>query len=186
MPYDDIYLDATDKMEKATEVLTNELKGIRTGRATPGLVENIRVDYYGAPTPLKQVAAISIPDARLIVIKPFDMSSLSSIEKAIQKSELGINPANDGKLLRLAIPPLSEDRRKQLAKMVKEIGEKAKVAIRNVRREAIRATEEEEREGKLTEDEKMKLKEELDRLTKDCEKKVDEGLEKKTREIMEV
>ena len=123
MPYDDIVLEAEEKMEKALEVLNQEFKGVRTGRATPGLVEGISVDYYGAPTNLKQLATITIPDARMIVLKPFDPGSLGEIEKAIQKSNLGINPSNDGKMIRLAIPPLSEERRKQMVKMAKDMVE---------------------------------------------------------------
>jgi ribosome recycling factor len=184
--YDDIYLEASDKMEKAIEVFANELKGIRTGRATAGLVENIRAEYYGAPTPLKQLASISIPDPRLIMIKPFDATAVQNVEKAIQKSDLGITPQSDGKVIRLTIPPLSEERRKQLAKMVKEIGEKARVSIRNVRRDALKKGDDEEKSGSITEDDKFKLKDEIKKLTEDSEKKVDEVLARKTEEIMKV
>jgi ribosome recycling factor len=186
MPYDDIVLEAEEKMEKALEVLLQEFKGVRTGRATPGLVEGIHVDYYGSPTPLKQLATITIPDARMIVLKPFDPGSLGEIEKAIQKSNLGINPANDGKVIRLAIPPLSEERRKQMCKMAKDMAEKSKVAIRNVRRDSNAQADKEEKEKELTEDEKFKAKEEVQRLTEQYEKKAEETLEKKTKEIMEV
>jgi ribosome recycling factor len=186
MAYDDIVLEAEEKMEKAVEVLLQEFKGVRTGRATPGLVDGVTVDYYGAPTPLKQLATITVPDARMIVLKPFDPGSLGEIEKAIQKSNLGINPANDGKVIRLAIPPLSEDRRKQMVKMAKDMVEKAKLAIRNARRDANGQADAEEKDGTLTEDERFKAKEEIQRLTEQYEKKADEGLEKKTKEVMEV
>ncbi len=186
MPYDDIYLEADDKMNKSASALAEELKGVRTGRASAGLVDSIRVEYYGAPTPLKQLATISVPDPRLIVIKPFDVSALAEIQKAIQKSELGINPMNDGKLIRLAVPPLSEERRKQLGRLVKDMVERARVSVRNVRRDAVKQAEDEEKDGTLTEDEKFKLKEEIQKLTEGLEKKLDEMLEKKQKEIMEV
>jgi ribosome recycling factor len=186
MPYDDIVLEAEDRMEKALEMLAGEFKGVRTGRATPGLVEGIAVEYYGSPTPIKQLAVIAIPDSRLIVLKPYDPSSLGEIERAIQKSNLGINPANDGKVIRLAIPPLSEERRKQLSRLAKDMAEKAKVALRNIRREGNAQADTEEDDKQMTEDEKFKAKEEVQRLTEEFEKKVDELLEKKTKEIMEV
>ncbi|MFA5795250.1 MAG: ribosome recycling factor [Candidatus Brocadiia bacterium] len=174
------------KMAKAIEVMSNDFKGIRSGRATPALVENIRVDYYGAPTPLKQLANISIPEARLVIIKPYDASVLQTVEKAILKSDIGITPANDGKMIRLAIPHLSEDRRKQLGKMAKDASEKTKISVRNVRREALHQVEEEEKKKTLTEDDKFRLKEDLQKLTDKYEKQIDELLSKKTKEIMEV
>ena len=186
MAYDDIVLEAEEKMEKAIEVLAQEFKGVRTGRATPGLVDGVLVDYYGSPTPLKQLATITIPDARMLVLKPFDPGSLGEIAKAIQKSNLGINPANDGKVIRLAIPPLSEERRKQMVKMAKDLVEKAKLAIRNARRDANAQADGEQKDGTLTEDERFKAKEEIQRLTETYEGKVDAHLEKKTKEIMEV
>ena len=186
MPYDDILLEADDKMDKAVGVLTEEFKGIRTGRATPALVDHLVVEYYGAPTPLKQVASISCPDPRMIVIKPYDVSALQGIEKAIQKSNLGINPQSDGKLIRLAIPPLSEERRKQMAKMARDTAEKAKVAIRNIRRDALKQAEEEEKKGKMTEDELTRFKDEIQKSISDHEKKIDDQVEKKSKEILEV
>ncbi|MBI3273444.1 MAG: ribosome recycling factor [Planctomycetes bacterium] len=186
MPYDDIFLEAQDRMEKAIEVMVNEFKGIRTGRATPGLVENIRVEAYGAPMTLKSLATISVPDARMILVKPFDPSTLSAIEKAIQKSDVGLNPSSDGKVLRLAVPPLSEDRRKQLVKGVKEIAEKAKVAVRNVRRDSNKQAEEEKKDSALTEDEAFKLKEEIQKSTEESEKKIEDLLQRKSKEILEV
>jgi ribosome recycling factor len=186
MPTDDIILEADDKMDKAVAVLTEEFKGLRTGRATPALVDHFMVEYYGAPTPIKQVASISCPDARLIVIKPYDAGALPGIEKAIQKSNLGINPQNDGKLIRLAIPPLSEERRKQYSKMAKDNSEKAKVAIRNIRRDAMKQAEDEEKKGVMTEDELTRFKDEIQKSITDHEKKIDEILEKKIKEVMEV
>ena len=135
MPYDDIVLEAEDKMEKAVGVLGEEFRGVRTGRASAGLVDGLKVEAYGAPTPLKSLASITVPEPRMIMVKPFDPSVLNDIVKAIQKSEIGITPQSDGKIIRLAVPPLSEERRKQMVKMVKEYGEKAKVTIRNIRRE---------------------------------------------------
>ena len=146
MPYDDIVLEVEDKMEKALNVLTEEFKGVRTGRASLGMVDPIRVDYFGAPTPLKSLASITVPEPRMIMIKPFDPASTDAIEKAILKSEVGLTPQSDGKILRLPVPPLSEERRKQIAKMVKDLGEKAKVSLRNIRRDANSVTDKEEKE----------------------------------------
>lgn len=185
MPFDDIVLEAEDKMQKALDVLSGEFKGVRTGRASPGLVEGVKVDYYGAPTPLKSLASITCPEPRLIMIKPFDGGALGAIEKAIQKSDIGLNPQSDGKIIRLAVPALSEERRKQLAKQVKELGEKQKVAIRNVRRDANQVADDEEKKKILSEDDKKKTREEIDRLTKEYEAKVQESVDKKTKEVME-
>lgn len=186
MPYDDIVLEAEDKMEKAVEVLLGEFKGVRTGRASPGLVEGVRVDYYGAPTPIRSLASITVPEPRMIMIKPFDGSAIGAIEKAIQKSDLGINPQSDGKILRLVIPPLSEERRKQMSKMVKDIGEKAKVALRNIRRDANTQADGEEKEKTISEDEKKRTRDEIDRLIKSYEAKIQDLVDKKTKEVMEV
>ena len=181
-----IYTDAEQKMQKAVEVMVNEFKGIRTGRASPALVENIRVEYYGSPTPLKQVANISVPEPRMIIIKPYDPTFLKDIEKAIMTSDTGINPNNDGKLIRLNLPPLSEERRKQLSKVAKDTAEKAKVAVRNIRRDSIRLVEDEEKKKTLTEDAKFKLKDDLQKLIEKNEKQIDELLSKKTVDIMEI
>jgi ribosome recycling factor len=186
MPYDDIILETEDKMEKAVAVLVDELRGVRTGRATAGLVDQIKVDYYGAPTPLKALASITVPEARLIMVKPFDPGAIDGIVKAIQKSEVGLTPQSDGKIVRLAVPPLSEERRKQMSKLVKEFGEKAKVTLRNVRREGNSASDGEEKGKTISEDEAKRTKEEIDRLTKDYEAKVQEQVDKKTKEVMEV
>ncbi len=186
MDADEILLTAEEKMEKALEMLTNEAKGLRTGRASPVLVEHLRVEAYGSLLPIKQVASITTPDARLLVIKPFDASILKDVEKAIQKSELGINPSNDGKLIRLAIPPLSEERRKQMVGTLKEMTEKCKVALRNVRRDANKDADTAEDDGTLTEDQHRQLKDDIQELIKTYEKKVEEFLEKKSAEILQV
>lgn len=184
--YDEILLDTEERMEKAVEHLTTEYRGIRSGRATPGLVENIRVDYYGSMQPLKACASIAIPEPRLVVIKPFDPSSTKTIEKAIQTSDLGIQPNSDGKLIRLEIPPLSEERRKQLANMVKEKAEDARVAIRNIRRDGNRQADQAEKDKAISEDQLRDLKDEIQELTKQYEGKVDDNVAKKTEEILEV
>jgi ribosome recycling factor len=178
MPYDDIVLEAEDKMEKAIAVLGDELRGVRTGRASAGLVDQLKVEAYGAPTPLKSLASITVPEPRMIMLKPFDPSVINDIVKAIQKSEVGLTPQSDGKIIRLAVPPLSEERRKQMAKMVKEFGEKAKVTIRAVRREGNQAAEGEEKGKTISEDEAKR--------TKDYEGKAQDAVDKKTKEVMEV
>ena len=185
MPTDDILLECEDAMEKAIEFLVSEFKGVRTGRATPGLVENIKVDYYGAPTALKALASITVPEPRMIMLKPFDPGAMGEIEKAIQKSDTGLNPQNDGKIIRLIVPPLSEERRKQMAKLVKDHGEKARVTIRNARRDANAAVDKEEKAGDMSEDDKFKGKDEVTKLTKKFEERVGELVEKKSKDLME-
>lgn len=183
---DELLLEIEEKMEKAAQVYSTEVRGIRTGRATPGLVENIRVEYYGSPTPLKQIASISVPEPRLLVIKAFDPSSVKNIEKAILKSEIGLTPTTDGRLLRLPIPPLSEERRQQLAHQIKDLGEKAKVAIRNIRRDGNREVEQREKNSEIGEDDLYRIKDEIQELTKTYEKKVDEIYEEKKKEVLEM
>ncbi|MCX5674188.1 MAG: ribosome recycling factor, partial [Planctomycetota bacterium] len=138
MPADDILLEAEDKMDKAVEHLRQQFRTVRTGRASAGLVEHLRVNYYGSPTELRQLASITVPDPLMIVIKPYDPGSVGDISKGIQASDLGITPMIEGKIIRLAIPPLSEERRKQLSHQIKEMAEETKVALRNVRRDAIK------------------------------------------------
>jgi ribosome recycling factor len=186
MPYDDIVLEAEDKMEKAVGVLGDELRGVRTGRASTALVDQLKVDAYGTTSPLKALASITVPEPRMIMVKPFDPSTINDIIKAIQKSEVGLTPQSDGKIIRLAVPPLSEERRKQMSKLVKENGEKAKVSIRNVRREANGTADSEEKGKTISEDEAKRTKDEIDRLTKDYETKVQDAVDKKTKEIMEI
>lgn len=182
---EEIVLESDDTMDKAVEHLHTQLRGIRTGRANPGLVENIRVDYYGSPTPIKQLANIGVPEPTTLAIKPFDPSSCGEIEKAILASNLGITPNSDGKLIRLAIPPLSDERRKQMVKMAKDYAEDQRVALRNIRREAMRQIDALKKDGKLPEDEANRTKEEMEELTKAKVKKVDEILDEKTKELLD-
>jgi len=172
-------------MKKGIELLESQYHGMRTGRANPGLVEDVRVDYYGSLTPLKQIAAISAPEANLLVVKPFDPSSLGSIEKGIQKADLGIQPSNDGKVVRLVIPPLSEDRRKQLVHHAKQLAEEARVTIRNIRRDGNKKIEQLERDSEISEDGKESVKKEIQNLTDDHIKQVDEMFAKKSAELMQ-
>lgn len=185
MPVDDILLECEDKMEKAVEFFHQELRGIRTGRASAGLVEHIKVDYYGSPTELRQLAAIAVPEPDLIVIKPFDPASIKDIDRAIQASELGISPNSDGKLIRLSIPPLSVERRKHLASQLKKMAEDTRVTVRNIRREANKAADKEESEGSLPEDDADRCKQEIQKLTDQYGGKIDEMLEEKNKEVME-
>mgnify|MGYP001238161219 FL=1 len=183
MDYDTILLDTEERMEKALEVLKDKYRGMRTGRANPGLVDSLRVDYYGSPTPLKQIANISAPEADQLLIKAFDPSALGEIEKAILKSDLGINPQNDGKILRLVLPPLSLERRQQLATFAKEASEESRVAMRNIRRDSNRQSDQLQKDKEISEDEHKSLKNEIQKLLKDHESKVDSLLKDKTEEL---
>lgn len=183
---DDVKADAENRMKKSIEAFKRELVGIRTGRASPALVEPIKVDYYGTPTPLQQLAAVSAPEPRLLVIKPFDQSALAAIEKAILKSDLGLTPINDGKLIRLPIPPLTEERRRELTKVVRKQAEEAHVAIRNIRRDALKDLEEMEKEKLISEDQHFKGKEILQELTDKYIAQVDQIAKAKEAEIMQV
>lgn len=185
MSADEILLDVEERMEKAVDVLKHALSGIRTGRANPGLVDSLRVEVYGAPTPIKQLASVGAPEPNQIVIRPFDPTTLKDIEKAIQASGLGFNPLNDGKLLRLMVPPLSTEMRRKLVARIKELSEEAKVAIRNVRRDGNKAAEQAEDDGDLTEDDAKKTKEDVQELTKTFENKVTELARNKEAEVME-
>ncbi|MEJ5260211.1 MAG: ribosome recycling factor [Anaerohalosphaeraceae bacterium] len=171
-------------MHKSIDFLKTELRSVRTGRASPGLVEHLTVEYYGTPTPLKQLATIAVPDPSSIVIKPFDVSCLKEIEKAIKASELSLAPVADGKTIRLNLPPLSEERRKQIVQQVKQMGEKVKVTIRNIRRDAIKALEDEEKKKTITEDDRDRGKKEIEDLTKKHIEQIDEIIEAKSREIL--
>jgi ribosome recycling factor len=186
MPLDDILMEAEVHMEKANDHLLHELRGIRTGRATPALVENIKVDYYGSMTDMRSIASISIPEATQILIKPFSPGDLRAIEKAINDSKIGLTPHSDGKTLRLMLPPLSQERRQQLAGQCKQMAETAKIAIRNARRDANKLLEMEEKESLVTEDEATQGKEQIQELTKSYEAKVDETVDKKKAEIMQI
>ena len=188
MDLDELLLDAEDKMEKAVNFFAAELRGVRASRASPGLVENIKVEYYGAMTPIRQLATISTPDPQLIVIKPFDPTSVPAVEKAIQKADIGLNPIADRALIRVPVPPLSEERRKQLAAVVKKLAEEAKVAIRNIRRDANRELDRavKDSKGPLSEDDAERGKKQVQSLTDAYEGKVEAALEKKSKEILEV
>ncbi len=184
MDQDEILLDAEERMEKAVAMLQGQMQGLRTGRATAGLVDSIRVDYYGSPTPLKQIANISIPEPQQILIRPFDASSLSNIAKAIQSSDTGLSPNSDGRVIRLNIPALSTERRRQLTSRVKELAEEARISIRNVRRDANKHADQGQKDKNLTEDECDQTKEQVQELTKKFEGKVNDMAATKEKEVM--
>ena len=180
-----ILKDTEERMEKALDVFRNELKGLRTGRANPGMLDGIRVDYYGSPMPIKQIANISTPDPQSIMIKPFSADDLKEIEKAIRSSDLGLAPNNDGKVIRLSIPPMSGDQRKKIVQQLKKSGEAAKVSCRNIRRDSNKHFDDAEKAGEMTEDERDKGKDKVQALLKQFEGKVDELADKKSKEVLE-
>ena len=175
-----------EKMDKCVDYLLTEFAAIRAGRANPNVLNKIRVDYYGTPTPIQQVANVSVPEPRMIQIAPWDRSLIKAIEKAIMTSELGINPSNDGVVIRLIFPEVTEERRKQLAKDVKKKGEEQKVAVRNVRRDGVDAVKKMEKASEITEDDRKDLEEQLQKLTDKYTKDIDKAVEEKTKEIMTV
>lgn len=177
---------AKDKMTKTIAALKRELSVMRAGRANPQVLERIMVDYYGTPTPVNQVGNISSPEARLLVIAPYDPSILGAVEKAIQKSDLGINPSNDGKYIRLMFPELTEERRRELVKSVKKTGEEAKVAVRNIRRDAIEQAKKAQKAGEITEDDLKKSDDLIQKQTDATIKEIDKILSDKEKEIMQV
>jgi ribosome recycling factor len=183
---DDVLADAKDRMGKAVEALRKELATIRTGRAHPGLIEHLRVDYYGAPTPLNQLATINVPEPRLLTIQPWDHQSLGAIEKAILKSDLGLNPSNDGNIIRLVIPQLTEERRKELVKVVHKKVEEGRVAVRNVRRDRHDELRRLQREKEISEDAQYLAQEELQKLTDDFIQDVERVGEEKEAELLAV
>ncbi|MGI8663897.1 MAG: ribosome recycling factor [Acidimicrobiales bacterium] len=178
--------DARDKMSKAVSHARAEFSNVRTGRAAPALVEKIVVEAYGGEMPLQQLAGFSVPEARLLVVNPFDKDNLAAIEKAIRNSDLGLNPSNDGVVIRLSFPPLSEERRKELVKRVKGLAEDGKIAIRNLRRAARHDFDQAVRDGEATEDEITRAEKELDKLTHAHEADIDTAFEHKERELLEV
>ena len=186
MDGDEILLDAEERMEGAVGHLGSELSGMRSGRASPALVDKIQVSAYDTMTPIAQLAQIGCPEPRQILIKPYDPSIVKEIEKAIQSSDLGLNPSSDGKVIRLNLPPLSEERRKQLVKVVKDRGEETNISIRNIRRDANKNVDASLKSKVLTEDDATKVKEEVQDLTKTYEGKVKSLVERKTAELMEV
>jgi ribosome recycling factor len=186
MSIEEITFEAEERMEKSVSLLADQLRGVRTGRANVGLVESVRVDYYGSPTPLKQMANLSTPEPQQILIRPFDPSVIGDILKAIQTSDLGLSPNSDGKVVRLNVPPLSVEQRKKLAGRVKDLAEEARVAIRNIRRDGNKQADAEQTAKTLTEDDVSTCKDEIQSLTKKFEAKVNDMAEKKSSEIMEI
>ena len=175
-----------EKMEKSINAMMDEFASIRAGRANPHVLDKIKVDYYGTPTPIQQVGNISVPEARMIVIQPWEKSFIKAIEKAIQASDLGINPSNDGSVIRLVFPELTEDRRKELAKDVKKKGEAAKVAVRNIRRDANEAFKKQEKNNEISEDDLKDATEQIQKITDKAIEKIDKAVENKTKEILTV
>jgi ribosome recycling factor len=183
---DDALADAKDRMRKAVEALRKDLATIRTGRAHPGLVEHLRVDYYGAPTPLNQLATVSVPEPRLLTIQPWDRQSLAAIEKAIQKSDLGLNPSNDGSIIRLVIPQLTDERRRELAKVVHKKVEEGRVAVRNVRRDCHDELRRLQREKQISEDAQYRGQDQLQKLTDEFIQEIDRVGEEKEADLLAV
>jgi ribosome recycling factor len=185
MPADEILLDAEEKMEKSIEILKKSLSGIRTGRANPGLVDSLRVEVYGSPTPIKQLASVGAPEPTQIVIRPYDPTTIKDIERAIIASDLGFNPSNDGRIIRINIPPLSTEVRRKMVARIKELTEESKVSIRNIRRDANKAADQEEKDKTLTEDQRDQVKEEVQDLTKKFEAQATEVAKRREEEVMQ-
>lgn len=183
---DDVLAECREKMAKAVVHLQGEFGGIRTGRATPVLVEKLRIDYYGSEVPLQQLAGFSVPEPRLLVISPYDKGAIKAVEKAIQASDLGITPSNDGQVIRLAFPPLTAERRKELVKVVKHRAEEARIAVRNIRRSARHDLEAFEREGELSQDDLDRAEKDLEKVTHEFVAEIDQMLANKEQELLEV
>ena len=180
------YTNIKEKMEKSINVYNEKLSEVRAGRANPSILNKVKIDYYGTPTPINQVAGVSVPEARLIVIQPWDVSVLKEIEKAILASDIGINPNNDGKVIRLAFPELTEERRKDLVKDIKKMAEEAKIAIRAIRRDGIEEAKKVQKDGDMTEDELKQAENEIQKLTDKSVEEIDKILENKEKEVMSV
>lgn len=180
-----IMKDAEERMEKAADVFRNELRGLRTGRASPALLDSLRVEYYGSPTPIKQLAQVSTPEPQQIVIRPFDAAALKDIEKAIRSSDLGLSPNNDGKVIRLQVPSMSGEQRKKMTAHIKKLAEDSKVSCRNIRRDANKHYETGEKNKIMTEDERDQGKEKVQNVLKTYEDKIQELADKKIKEVME-
>ena len=180
------YAEFESKMKKTLESLESSLDSVRAGRANPAVLSQIQVEYYGTPTPIQQIASVSVPDPRTLVIQPWDGSALKGIEKAILASELGIKPQNDGRVIRLVVPQLTEERRKELAKQVKKYGEEAKVAVRNIRRDAIEKFKKQQKASEITEDDYKNVEKEVQKLTDDYVKKVDDITDNKDKELLAI
>jgi ribosome recycling factor len=185
MSADEIVFNAEERMEKAIEVLTKSLSGIRTGRANPGLVDSLRVEAYGSPVPMKQLASVGAPEANQIVIRPYDPTTIKDIEKAIIASDLGLAPQNDGRVIRLNIPALSTEVRKKMVTRIKELAEEAKVSLRNIRRDANKAADQAEKDKEVTEDDRDAMKEEVQELIKKYEDMVVKAAESREKEVMD-
>ena len=186
MTVDSALKAATEKMDKAISVLKDELAGVRTGRATPALLQRVVVDYYGTPVPIQQLASFSVPEPRTLVISPFDRNAIAAMEKAIMGSDLGITPGNDGTVIRLSFPPLTEERRKELIKLVHHRGEEGRVAVRNIRRHSKEELERLEREGGISEDDLVRSEKELQKLTDKHISDIDEVVAHKDAELKEI
>ena len=183
---EDFLADAKRRMDKSIEATHHEFNSIRTGRASPALLDRITIDYYGTPTPLKSLASISAPEARMLVVQPFDPGSIKNIERAVQESDLGLTPSNDGKIVRLPIPALTEERRKDLVKVVRRVAEDGKVAIRNVRRDVMQHLKELVVNGDVGDDEEHRAEQQVQKITDEHTKSIDDLLKAKEAEIMEV
>ena len=179
-------LEAIDKMDKAIGHVQSQFQSVRTGRAAPALIEKLNVEYYGAPVPLQQLAGIQVPEARLLLVKPHDRGSLGAIEKAIAEANLGVNPSNDGTVIRLSFPPLTEERRKEFVKVVKHMAEDGRVAVRNLRRDARKHLEATERAGEISADELERAEKELEKITHEHVEAIDAALGRKETELLEV
>lgn len=186
MDTDSILLDAEERMEKAVANLDRDFAKLRTGRATTALVDGIKADYYGTPTPISQMASVATPDSRTLTIQPWDKGGMAAVEKAILKSDLGLTPINDGKIIRISIPPLTEERRRDLVKVARKYGEEAKVAVRNVRRDANDSLKKAEKDKEITEDELKRATEDVQKLTDKYVGSVDAHCQAKEKEIMEI
>ena len=182
---EDIYQDTRDNMDKSVEALKREFKRVRTGRASLAILDGIRVDYYGTPTPLNQMATLAVPESRLITIQPWDVSVIKETEKAILKSDLGLTPSSDGKIIRIAIPPLTEERRKELVKVINKMCEEHKIAIRNIRRDSNEMLKDLKKDGDISEDEAFKAQDQIQKITDEKIKLLDEITKEKEQEILE-
>ena len=183
---DDILLESEERMTSSVEHAREDLTTIRTGRANPSMFNGVVAEYYGVPTPITQMATISVPEPRMLLIKPYEQSTMDAIENAIRNSDLGVNPTNDGQVLRVTIPQLTEERRKELAKQVRKYGEEAKVAVRNIRRDAMDKFKKEQKKGEITEDDLKDLEKDMQKLTDDYTKEVDKLTAAKEKELFEI
>jgi len=183
---DETLLESLEKMQKAVEHVAHQFVAVRTGRASPALIERLNVDYYGSPVPLQQLASFQVPEARLLVIKPHDRSAIGAIEKALNASDIGVNPSNDGIIIRLAFPALTEDRRKEYVKVVKNLAEDGRVVLRGVRRDARKALETAEKDGDISKDELERAEKDLEKMTQEHVDTIDKAAVRKEQEVMEV